>query len=864
MDDFSNNISSTPIQRAIRDFRDEQLDVYRRAPNRITRDANSAAETTRDHVGRWFFELIQNADDAKATRLVIELVSGCLYVADDGEGLIAKAVESLSGTHLSIKPATSIGRKGLGFKSVYAISHSPCVFSADDGIVFSVEQANQWLRDNDFDAAEAPYQWLPFWASRSEASRTDPTLAKLSEFHTVVKLPLLATITVEEIDTAFRSFAASSLLMFHTLHCVELRTEAGYTLSVRPCNETEDAWSVCDSRRPAEERWRLSRLSVRPTQDILDEFDRIEDRARSTEVSLLVATPMSDAGIVQPAPAELPLHVYYATNNASPLRLLLHADFVVKSDRTEIIAPANSRFNEWLSDKLAEHIIRCIGEWHTDAEPAASLRLLRPQTLAESDIGWRLWQQVTKHAKEALRLPDAAGQRELSCEDACFVSTTADRGLAREMFARAECSTRLVHESLEADNDVREVLSKLDCTRLDDEKVFELISGEGRGLAFDHERLWLCWRWVAQWQAENRKRDYTEKDNRERRSKRLKALPVLPVDGSIFSSDELGDGTLTWRIAGLCISLPDWLPLRFLDDRFRDRMSEIPTDDPICRLQGEVGITHPDKNVVVDALTRAIKNYWKDKTGEPGRFLSLIRDLSLHEKSDLPAGFAACPVPVRIELSGETEWVRADKSYFGREWENSLLDEFFRTVPGIAWVHRPSIEADAEQYAAILEWLGVVEYPRLVPRSSLTPAEVESERSRISRALKDCTRIEELPQSVALHHTDLTLLDTSRSVVLIRLLARHGAHYRRHKQVRVRYFYRSSRCDDVDARWWIELREAGCSQGLLAAGARHRTSRWRVASNNRPRGFWRGQKSGWHMAAGGGSCTHTSQRDHAR
>ena len=808
MDESSNDTSSSPIQRAIREFRDEQLDVYRRAPNRITRDANSAAETTRDHVGRWLFELIQNADDAKAVRLVIELAGGCLYVADDGVGLIPQAVESLSGTHLSIKPATSIGRKGLGFKSVYAISHSPCVFSANDGITFSPEQAKQWLSDNGFDMNEAPYQWLPFWVSRSEASTTDPTLVKLSEFHTVVKLPLFETITAAEIHAAFTSFAAYSLLMFHHLRCVEIRTEAGYTLSVGPCNERGDEWTVCDSRIQADERWRLSRLPVRPPAEILAEFDRIEDRARSAEVSLLVATPMNDADIVQQAPAELPLHVYYATNNAAPLRLLLHADFVVKSDRTEIIAPANSRFNDWLSDQLAQHIVRCVDEWHTDAEPAASLRLLNPQKLAETDnIGRHLWQRITEHAKAALRLPDVTRQRDLHCADACFVSTTAGRGLAREIFAQAECGKRLVHESLEADNDVREVLSKLDCIRLDDEKVFELISREGRELAVDHERLWLSWRWVAQWVPENRKRDYTEKGNAERRSKRLSALTILPVDGNLCSADDIGDCTLTWRTPELCVSLPDWLPLRFLDDWFRDRMGSTAAEDPLWQLQNSMEIKHPKKHVVADALARAIESYWRDETDDPGRIHRLIRDLNLHEKGVRPKEFGACPVLVRIEGGGESEWARADLSYFGREWGNSLLDEFFRGMPGIAWLHRPSIEADAEHYAAIFEWLGVVEYPRLVQRSSLTPAEAESERSRILRALKDCTRIEELPQSVVLHHTASERLDTSRSVLLIRLLARHWAYYKQHRQVSVRYFYRSSRCDHVDARWWIELRE---------------------------------------------------------
>ena len=641
---------------------------------------------------------------------------------------------------------------------------------------------------------------------------TDPILAELGA-KTVVKLPLLPTIKADEIRLALECFSAWSLLMFRHLRRIEiLSNDSRRILEVEPLQEEASEWNVRDSGTPAEQRWRRSKLIVSPPPDILAEFERAEDRERSSDVSLLVAVPVSDAGVVQPTPSGLPLHVYYATENASPLRLLLHADFVVKSDRSDIIPPAKSRLNEWLCDKLAEHIVCCVEKWHTDAEPAANLRLLHPQSLAESEnVGRHLWQRVREHAKKTLRLPDMTGLRALRCADACFVSTTAARSLAREMFARAECNNRLIHESLEADNDVRAVLSELDCTRLDDENTFELISGEGLGLAADHERLWLYWRWVAQWVAENRKRDSTDKDNREKRSKRLRALPILPVAGSIVSLDDLGDCTLTWRTPELGVSLPDWLPLRFVDDWFRDRMSVTPADDPLSRLQGEVGIEHPKKNVVVDALTRAMKGYWKDKTGEPGQFLSLILDLRLHEQNDCSKGFAACPVPVRIETSAEDEWVPAEQSYFGREWGNSLLDEFFRGVQGIAWVRKTDTEANVERHAALLEWLGVAKCPRLTKLSQFMPADAERERQRIEsiiRGEKPCTRmLGETPRPAILERTEIASLHRSKVPLLLRLIGRHWNDYAQHARISVSYLYCSQKSAHVDASWWIELRE---------------------------------------------------------
>ena len=79
------------IQQAIEEVCQRQLAVYRADPDRITRDANSAAETAQDHVGRWLFELIQNSDDARAVTILIKVTDNTIYIADDGNGLPRRA-----------------------------------------------------------------------------------------------------------------------------------------------------------------------------------------------------------------------------------------------------------------------------------------------------------------------------------------------------------------------------------------------------------------------------------------------------------------------------------------------------------------------------------------------------------------------------------------------------------------------------------------------------------------------------------------------------------------------------------------------------------------------------------------------------
>jgi hypothetical protein len=199
------------IQQAIENFRTSRLAVYVADKDEIIRNANSAAETAQDHVGRWLYELIQNSDDAQAGKILVQVTDSAIYIADDGSGLTPEAVKSLSGTHLSVKPAGCIGRKGLGFKSGYTISQSPHIFSGDDGLVFCPDRALAWMRERNLPESKIPHQWLPFWVSRSAAKSSDPVLAGI-EMRTVIKLPKVVEGDVNQAVESLAHLPAYALL----------------------------------------------------------------------------------------------------------------------------------------------------------------------------------------------------------------------------------------------------------------------------------------------------------------------------------------------------------------------------------------------------------------------------------------------------------------------------------------------------------------------------------------------------------------------------------------------------------------------------------------------------------------------------
>lgn len=92
--------------------------------------------TDRTH---FIFELLQNAEDAKATRIHFELFADRLEVRHDGRLFDEHDVKGICGVGdgTKAKDLTQIGRFGIGFKSVYAYTTSPEIYSGEEN--FKIE-----------------------------------------------------------------------------------------------------------------------------------------------------------------------------------------------------------------------------------------------------------------------------------------------------------------------------------------------------------------------------------------------------------------------------------------------------------------------------------------------------------------------------------------------------------------------------------------------------------------------------------------------------------------------------------------------------------------------------------------------------
>jgi hypothetical protein len=80
----------------------------------------------------FIFELIQNAEDAGATELAFDLFDDRLEVRHDGRPFTEADVRGVCGVGQSRKSLTAIGQFGIGFKSVYAYTRTPRIYSSGE------------------------------------------------------------------------------------------------------------------------------------------------------------------------------------------------------------------------------------------------------------------------------------------------------------------------------------------------------------------------------------------------------------------------------------------------------------------------------------------------------------------------------------------------------------------------------------------------------------------------------------------------------------------------------------------------------------------------------------------------------------
>ena len=344
------------------------LAAWAAAPVRFREDANAEEDLALGgYLDRVVVELAQNAADAAVRagvpgRVQFSLRDGTLVVSNTGTPLSAEGVESLATLRASAKrddSESAVGRFGVGFSAVLAVTDEPVILSRTGGVRFSradtaaaVAALNSpgletEVRRRD---GQVPVLRLPF------AAEGEPP----EGYDTAVILPLRDEAAADLVRRLLDEAGDDLLLALPGLERIEIDVQG----EVRVLADAESRWYVQRAAGVLDESARERLLADRPTEERLRPY-----------WSVLWALPRD--------PAAEPPHTVYAptpTDEPLSLRALLLATFPLDPARRHVAAGP-------LTDFLVQQAATAYADLlHTRAEAGANVLPLVPTGLAAGGI----------------------------------------------------------------------------------------------------------------------------------------------------------------------------------------------------------------------------------------------------------------------------------------------------------------------------------------------------------------------------------------------------------------------------------------------------------------------------------------------
>ncbi|GGX23354.1 sacsin N-terminal ATP-binding-like domain-containing protein [Streptomyces lomondensis] len=388
------------------------LDAWATSPARFREDANAEEDLVLGgYRDRLVVELAQNAADAAARagvpgQLRLTLRDGVLVAANTGAPLDAAGVESLSTLRASAKRETherAVGRFGVGFAAVLAVTDEPAVVGRHGGVRWSLAEARERaaetarhspglgdeIRRRD---GHVPLLRLPFAA---EGTAPD-------SYDTAVILPLRDAAAADLAERLLHAVDDALLLTLPGLEelVVEVNGESPRTLTRR----TDGPFTVVDDSGDGVTHWRTAAAHGPLTPDLL--ADRpVEERLRP-HWSVTWAVPVdSDGSPVRPRTSPV---VHAPTPSDEPLGVpaLLIASFPLDSTRRHA---APGPLTDFLVQRAADAYAELLADWRP---VTAGIIGLVPGPLGKGELDGALRQAILERLPRTSFLPPAVPPRD--------------------------------------------------------------------------------------------------------------------------------------------------------------------------------------------------------------------------------------------------------------------------------------------------------------------------------------------------------------------------------------------------------------------------------------------------------------------
>ena len=258
----------------------------------------------------FIYEILQNADDAKASEVEFKLTSEKLSITHNGKPFIFEDVESITTVGFSAKAddVNTIGKFGIGFKSVFAITKKPCIHSGE---------ANFEIRD--------------FIVPKEiESINIEPEITKII-------LPFNDPEndnSYKQISEHLQKLKSESLLFLRNIKKIQWNTDTDSDYYLVEINGNK---ANLTSKNTDEKKYFLCKKTI---------------EIEKTELEIVVAYLLKDEVI---APVnDSKLFVFFPTKEATDLKFLVHAPYKTTPSRETI--PFHDTQNQQITKALASLI----------------------------------------------------------------------------------------------------------------------------------------------------------------------------------------------------------------------------------------------------------------------------------------------------------------------------------------------------------------------------------------------------------------------------------------------------------------------------------------------------------------------------
>ncbi len=220
---------------SISSLRDSLIKEATYSPILLSDLAGLEAYVSESYNSRSFIELLQNADDAGASRFFVKRYKDYLFVANDGRPFSIRDLESLCRSASSNKArGTSIGYRGIGFKSVVSFAKEVHLVSGDYEVTFSKELTKSIVdKANKVPLIRIPHE---FKYNVKTELESEIRIIQADGYKTIF---IFSGVAANQIDEEYTSFAYTTLMFLNNVRLIRISLSREVNASISVIEQTK-------------------------------------------------------------------------------------------------------------------------------------------------------------------------------------------------------------------------------------------------------------------------------------------------------------------------------------------------------------------------------------------------------------------------------------------------------------------------------------------------------------------------------------------------------------------------------------------------------------------------------------------------